>query len=158
MQMFLLIFMVLAAGKVTAAGLDGYVATEIDWKQLRPGVQARDSWRQMAISHYRYRLQAQCQCPINGISTVYVIDGRVVRVEDGEGRQRSLPEDLEQTLTVPALHALIDRYAASQPDRMAWQLNRYLGYPERIEIDPAYRIADDEVRYTLDDFRVLQKQ
>jgi len=158
MQMLLLIFMILTAGKVAAAGIDGYVAAEIDGKQLRPGVQARDSWRQVAPSDYQYRLRAQCQCPLNGISTVYVIEGRVARVEDDAGRQRSLPDELQQTLTIPALHALIDRYAASQPDRMAWQLNRYLGYPERIEIDPAYRIADDEVRYSLDDFRILQKQ
>ncbi len=156
MRYFLM--MILAMGGVAGAtGIDGYHAKDMDWKKLRPGVYARDSWRQSAISSYRYHLQVRCLCPLDGGSTVYVVEDRVVKVENNQGETRQLPVDLMQSLTIPGLYALIDRYAAQQPDRMAWKLNRHLGYPEVIEIDPSYRVADDEIYYVLSDFKVLIK-
>jgi len=53
---------------------------------------------------------------------------------------------------------MIADYATQQPDRMSWKLNRYLGYPELIDIDPSYRMADDEIHFILSDFKVLTKQ
>ena len=158
MRAILLLLVFFATTVVSATGVSGYQAVDVDWKQLRPGISALDSWRQAGLRSYQYRLRAQCQCPLNGDSTVYVIDGVVVRVEADNGQPRNLTDALKQRLHIPALHTMISRYAAQQPDRMAWKLNRYLGYPEMIDIDPSYRIADDEIHYTLSDFKVLVKR
>lgn len=152
---YLLLFMLMPA--FGQAAVEGYHAVDPDWRQIRPGISARHSWQQNAIDDYRYRLTVQCLCGLHGASEVYVIGGRVVKVEDENGRARPLSLADIRHLSVPGLFALIDRYAAQQPDRMSWRLHRTLGYPERIVVDPSYRLADDELDYRISSLQLLVK-
>lgn len=137
------------------AAVDGYRAAELESWRIQPGMNGRQTWRQVGLQDYTYRLRVACNCALNGESRVYVVDGKVARVEDREGRVRQIQDAFAARFTVPALFRLIDEAAARRPDSMTWRLDRRLGYPAFIRIDPSYRIADDETDYRLDRLRPL---
>ncbi len=156
MRVIFVIVLSLLVTSVLAAEPERYRPIEVESGMLRPGVTARQSWQLTGLRNYQYRLQAQCLCALHGSSKVTVLGGNVVAVEDENGRARDVTPAQMQRLRIEALLALIGRYASSQPDSMSWRLNRYLGYPERIFIDPSLRLADDEIDYVISDLRQLR--
>ncbi len=156
MRSSILPVVILLSAPLHAMPLERYQAVEIQSQDLRPGLNARQSWRQSDVADYRYQLTARCLCAYHGSSRVYVVDRQVVRVEDESGRPRPMDARGMQDLRIEALFSLIDRYASQQPDGIEVRMNRYLGYPERIRIDPSYRLADDEIDLTITNFQLLK--
>lgn len=118
------------------------------------GLTGLENWRLNAPRNYAYRLHAECLCALDGDSRVTVRAGKVW-VTTLSGQPRQLPEAVAQGLSIPALFEMLKTRAQSLPDRLQWRLNRYLGYPEWILIDPSYRLADDETVYRISDLQPL---
>jgi len=138
-----------------ARGIAGYKAIDVNPQAILPAMSAYQTWKQNALSDYTFMLYTECQCELNGVTQVYVINNHVIKVTDESGWIKNIKPKIRSSLTMDQLLDLIERYSGQMPDRMSWHLNRTLGYPESIIIDPAYRTGDDEINYKIDHFQLL---
>lgn len=129
-----------------------YSTGEVDWRQLRPGINARQTWQQTGLKNYHYVLETRCFCERDGQTQIYILNGVVVKAVDlGTGRDRRL----DALPTIPDLFRLIDTLSAQHPDRLVIEHDRHLGYPTRIFADPSLRTADDETDHRISDLKLL---
>ncbi len=123
--------------------------------QVFQGLSARENWRQNPHAHYRYVLHRRCYCPAPNDVRVEVANGRVTNVTDLKSGKDLPPARLSGYASIDELIARIDAAVARKPDSMRVEYDRHMGYPKRVHIDPSYRIADDEIDFTIESVTLL---
>ena len=104
---------------------------------------AEASWAAAAISDYSYRIELICFCPPTRPATT-VVNGGVP--------ERTRPP-FRKVNTVEKLFAFIR--ANLDNDNLTVKYSP-LGVPREIASDPDFRVADEELYYTIDRFRRLK--
>ncbi len=117
---------------------------------------AKLKWQQKKPPHYAYTLRHTCFCPPEYTQPLEI------RVSAGVIQQATLltdqkplpPERKAEAKTVKALFAIIqnaiDRKAAS----IVVKYDANYGFPTSISIDLDARMADEEIYYTVSDFKI----
>ena len=124
--------------------------------------EARARWEEHGPRSYRYRIERGCFCPVLE-ATVVVRDGRVIQVRPrGETARRYA--NMYLAFTVDDLFDQIDRYLAGpasigeraeERGSIHVSYDPILAYPRHASFDPILNAIDDEGRYTITDFDVL---
>lgn len=154
----LLAFVALMSPVVTAEVPAGFYEQEVDYRRLPWGLPARLLWQRSALDSYAYTLEQSCYCAAPPRARVYVADGEVIAVHDLD-RATWLPaEQLRLFSSIDRLFELIDALIAEQPDSLLVVLDKRLGYPAKVEINPRYRLADDEINFKISAFKKLVKE
>ena len=130
---------------------------EVNVAQRHWGIPAREIWSQTALTDYAYTLEQQCYCPLPAKSRVYVSNNKVFAVKD-LSTNHWLKKDLNNFKTINQLFDFIDEIVSKKPDSHQVVLDKHLGFPTLVEINPRYRTADDEINFRISDLKSLKKQ
>ncbi len=121
------------------------------------GLAARALWKENSLTDYAFTFEQECYCSTPPKSRIYVVNNVVYSVRDLGANHWLKKDDLRYFKTIDQLFLLIDSTLAKQPDSIHIELDRYLGFPKRVEINPRYRIADDEINFHISDLKLLKK-
>lgn len=110
----------------------------------------------MALASYAYTLEQQCYCPLPAKSRVYIENNKVFAVKD-LSTNRWLDKEISRFKTVNQLFDFIDNNISKKPDNLHVVLDKHLGFPKLVEINPRYRIADDEISFRISEVMLLKK-
>ncbi len=147
----------LFACSAAAATPAGYTETEVDWRNIQLSTSARQTWLQNRLENYVYDLERRCICPHREIR-VFVIEGQVAQVEDKQSGEVITDEtELKSFRTLDEYHQWLDHLWRRGADAFMVRLNPHLGYPEEINIDPTFRMVDEEIREKIVSFRLLKR-
>ncbi len=136
----------------------GYTETDIDWQSIEFATSARETWLQNRPESYVYDLERECFCPRRAIR-VFVVKGRVVQVEDKQSKEVITDEEeLKHFRTLDEYNTWLDHLWRRGADSFTVRRNPHLGYPEEIDIDPTYRMIDEEIREKVVRFRLLKPE
>jgi Family of unknown function (DUF6174) len=148
-------------GAANGQELEGYLVTDERPQQGHAGVgmNGRETWLINNYQNYVYTLEQACYCALPKQARVYVIAGKVVKVDDIKtGRGYKDAKMLSNFRTVPGYLELIDELVSRHPDSLSIRYNRYLGYPELIKADLSYHMADEEIDYRIGDLKFLKRR
>jgi len=109
---------------------------------------ARTAWRAHGVRDYSFRLTVSCYCPDAGTPVIVTVrDGRV----RGAGR-------FAKTLgTIPRQFTRISgALNARGAGESVVRYDRFRGYPRSARLNPAKRVIDEEISWTVDRFRSLR--
>lgn len=106
---------------------------------------------------YRYTLTVDCFCP-GGRFDVVVRNGEVVHSRRTGSGGVGGSGDPPGGLTIDGLFTLVSQARGSSPPaaNVTVSYDERFGYPQRISIDRIADAVDDEISYTVSDFRVLE--
>lgn len=114
-------------------------------------------WQQANLQHYEYVFQRGCYCPreVRAAVVTEVVAGKVVKavVQKTQENLASHLQTNQQTMQYffDKIQAAIDKNAA----KIEVKYNEQYGYPESIFIDYNTRLADEELRLSAKNLRVL---
>lgn len=132
-----------------------YHEVPVDQNRVPWGIPAREIWKQSKLTSYAYTLEQQCYCPLPPKSRVYIVEDNVFAVKD-LSTTRWLKET-KHFKTINQLFYLIDKNISDEPDSLQIVLDKKLGYPTTVNINPRYRMGDDEINFQISDFMLLKK-
>lgn len=117
--------------------------------------QAQAVWDAEGIKDYRVTVRQTCFCPpdLRQPLRVTVADGEVVEIRGLEQPLQQQDQLDRSRLTVAGLFRFIRQSAEREPHKLEVEYDPRFGYPRHIDYDGHERIADDEFRYELTDFR-----
>lgn len=116
---------------------------------------ARDNWTLNRRTDYRFVLHRSCYCASPNDVRIEVRDGRITEVVDLASGTPLDPKLHREYPTVDELFTQIDAAIVRKPDSMHVEYDRHLGFPARVAIDFSYRMADEEIGYTIEDMELL---
>lgn len=121
-------------------------------------LEGRARWEAQGIRDYRFVLERVCFCLARGPVVIEVRDGQVVSIVDavtGEAESDgfALAEIYGEVSTIDALFDVID--GAEDAEVVTVSYDAELGYPTEIYIDESFLMADEEMRYLVSDFALL---
>ncbi len=118
------------------------------------GTSARATWDLLHMQNYVYDITQTCYCALPRHARVRVMNDRVVAVHDLD-KGKTLAEVPPGFRTISQWFDWIGRQLAKVPDRVELHLDRQLGYPAKIDIDPSYFVADDGIHVEISRVRRL---
>jgi hypothetical protein len=135
-----------------------YQEVAIDPYRIPWGIPTRDIWKQTALTHYAYTLEQECYCPLPAKSRVYIENNKVFAVKDlVTNRWLGKNKEIKYFKTINQLFDFIDESISKKPDSLRVVLDKHFGYPKIVEINPRYRIADDEINFKVSNLKQLEK-
>ncbi len=135
----------------------GYIETDVDWQAIPFATSARETWLRNRPESYVYDLERKCFCPRRAVR-VFVVKGKVVQVEDKQsGEVLTDARALKHFRTLDEYIAWLDHLWRRGADSFKVRRNPHLGYPEEIDIDPTYRMIDEEIQEKITRFRLLRQ-
>lgn len=110
-------------------------------------------WNQKGISDYEFTLRKICFCPIEytGPFVIKVVGGNIVSVNGFDYK----PETIGVLWTMDSLFDYIKSSIDKKPAKQTIQYNAEYGYPELIFFDFDERMADEEIRIEVSNFKVV---
>lgn len=116
---------------------------------------ARAGWDLNRRHNYRFTLHRDCYCASPNDVEIEVRNGEIVRVTDlAKGTELDDATRADYP-TIARLFTEIDEAVARNPDSMHVEYDRHLGFPARVDIDISYRMADEELRFTIDNVELF---
>lgn len=116
---------------------------------------ARANWTLNRRRNYRFVLHRDCYCSTPNDVEIEVRDGEVAKVTDlANGKTLDAQAHTEYP-TIASLLDEIDTAVDRKPDSMHVEYDRRLGFPARVDIDFSYRMADEELRFTIEKVDIL---
>ena len=114
-------------------------------------------WHSLDSDSYRYTLTVSCFCPQELVQPVIVevIDGELASLTYAESGQPAEPLFFESYTSIDKLHGIIDDAAAQDPARLDVTYDEATGVPLNVDIDISELMADEEIRFTVEDFEQL---
>ena len=108
-------------------------------------------WEELDTSDYYFTQTISCFCTEEYLlpKEVRVVDGTIVSI-NGESYNPEVHYDFR---TINDFFDFIEGKANSNPSSFGVRYDEQYGFPTRIALDPVEQIADDEITYTLSDFK-----
>ena len=108
-------------------------------------------WEEFDISDYYFTQSISCYCTEEYLlpKEVRVVNGTIVSI-NGEEYDPEVHYDFR---TINDFFDFIEGKANSNPSSFGVSYDEQYGFPTRIALDPVEQIADDEITYTLSDFK-----
>jgi len=117
-----------------------------NWQQTAIGLNGRDTWIGNNLTNYSFDLEESCYCPEQAVMRIKVCERSVFSVKNQEtGELFKETATLMKYRTIMGYFDLIQELQSQHPDEIRVKLNRYLGYPEEVWINPSYKTGDDEI-------------
>ncbi len=120
--------------------------------------QNQQKWDALKITHYSMKLNVSCFCAFRSQMplSVEVNDGRVVSMLDSNGQSVAQFADTFDTYnTIEKLFSKLNDALNGGADKTTVEYDTDKGYPQSIYIDYIEKAADDEIGFTVSDFKVL---
>lgn len=122
---------------------------------------ARDRWRSLELSDYRFVYEASCFCGPTATQPVEieVVGGEVVSitsVETGEPTVPAAPGDPFEVLTVEGLFDFLADALRQEPASFDVTYHPGLGHPTSASIDFDVRVADEEFAFEVRELSVIE--
>jgi hypothetical protein len=119
--------------------------------------QHRQQWTQQNVAHYRYTIENSCFCveEARGPAVVEVNGDKTVSVTHVATGQPS-GDFFQQVDTIGDLFTIIDEAKKNGADEVTVTYDEKYGFPLTITIDQDFQMADEESRYTISNFEVIQ--
>lgn len=114
---------------------------------------ARSRWRDTAPPAYEVTIRISCFCPASNGARLLVRDGAIVSSRDPVTGMPLATVEAERYPTVDGLFAYIAEASGNPESRVEAAYDVTYGFPRQAWIDHRVTWADDEVGYTLSDFR-----
>ena len=121
-------------------------------------MQNQQKWDTLKITHYSMKLNVSCFCAFRSQMplSVEVNDGRVVSMLDSNGQSVAQFADTFDTYnTIEKLFSKLNDALNGGADKTTVEYDTDKGYPQSIYIDYIEKAADDEIGFTVSDFKVL---
>lgn len=108
-------------------------------------------WEELDISDYYFTQSISCYCTEEYLlpKEVRVVNGTIVSI-NGESYNPEVHYDFR---TINDFFDFIEMKAKSNPSFFGVSYDEQYGFPTRVALDPVEQIADDEITYTLSDFK-----
>lgn len=123
--------------------------------------EARERWRSLELTSYRFVYSASCFCGPTAIQPVEVrvVDGEVASITSvatGEPVRPAAPgEDPFEVLTVERLFAFLLESLEGDPAVFEATYHPVLGHPRSVFVDFEAQVADEEFGFEVSDLSVL---
>ncbi len=114
-------------------------------------------WQSSGIDSYRLTLTVSCFCPQELLQPVNieVINGELASLAyDADGTAAD-PMFFEGYTSINKLHQIIADATAQKPARLEVTYDDTTGMPLKVDIDISELMADEEIRFTINDFERL---
>ena len=142
----IVIFLYSSLSIVSANEDCGKLTEDENWQQTVSGLNGWDTWTGNNLINYSFDLAESCYCPEQAVMRIKVCEGSVFSVENLEtGELFKETTTLIKYRTITGYFDLVQELQSQHPDEIRVKLNRYLGYPEEIWINPSYKTGDDEI-------------
>ena len=114
-------------------------------------------WAAQEIDSYRYTLEVSCFCvqEMTRPVTIEVRDGQVAAITYADGSAAD-PALFERYDSIDGLFALIAEAETQDPARLDVTYAEETGVPLSVDIDISEQMADEELRFQVTGFEVLQ--
>lgn len=117
---------------------------------LRALADHQAQWASKQIEDYTFSISAQCFCPFTDPVDVTVVGGVVTGVtKAGQAVQPNEVAGIPKTII--ELFAVVTTHADAAALAVEW--DSAFGFPASIQVDPIANAIDDEVGYTVTNFR-----
>ena len=117
----------------------------------------RQQWQQANIRHYEYVFQRGCFCPsdVRAEVLIEVKDGKVLNANNHKSRRMIADHLSLNRQTVDYFFSKIQAAIDSKAEKIEVKYNAQYGYPENVFIDYRKRLADEELRLSAKNLRIL---
>lgn len=132
------------------------VVAQKDLKALAALEAAEAVWKQQQPQHYAYQLQPSCFCPPEYTQpiAIRVFKGKIQQADLVTSKKPLPPERKAEAKTIEALFKLI-REAINRPAAsVKVTYDAQYGFPSSISIDLDQMMADEEMYYSVKEFKV----
>lgn len=113
-------------------------------------------WQAHNVYHYQYTLRVSCFCPreITDPVVIEVKNGVPVSVGSSETAV-SKADFFDDFDTIDELFLIVDEAIDQDPARLDVTYDEEFGFPSNVYIDYDFQIADEELGFTVSDFKEL---
>ena len=111
-------------------------------------------WNNSNINSYSYILTVSCYCLDTEPNKIEVIDNKIKKVNSNLVTPEQLNNDYWNVKTVDELFNIIDEKMKDDPYIFTLKFDQTYGFPIDIYFDMDEMIADEEIGYTISDFKI----
>ena len=116
---------------------------------------AEAKWQKNKPSVYEFTIEVICFCPLEKTPPAFrVTNGVPARIGTANPQTSTMYDYYD---TIEELFAVVKRFTSSNGIRINVQYDAELGYPRSADLDQAENMADDELRFTITNFKVVTK-
>jgi hypothetical protein len=117
----------------------------------------RQRWQQANIRHYEYVFQRGCFCPsdVRAEVLIEVKDGKVLNANNHKSRRMIADHLSLNRQSIDYFFSKIQAAIDSKSEKIEVKYNAQYGYPESVFIDYRKRLADEELRLSAKNLRIL---
>jgi hypothetical protein len=113
---------------------------------------SRNKWERKSISNYEFTLMTGCFCPqeVVGPHNIKVVNDKIQSVDNQ-------PYDTlasVRLMTIDELFSFVSKSLAMNPYKYSVKYDSAYGFPENVYFDFYKTAVDEEIGYTVTDFRV----
>ena len=112
-------------------------------------------WNNSNINSYSYILTVSCYCLDTEPNKIEVIDNKIKKVNSNLVTPEQLNNDYWNVKTVDELFNIIDEKMKDDPYIFTLKFDQTYGFPIDIYFDMDEMIADEEIGYTISDFKII---
>ncbi len=114
-------------------------------------------WQSLDIDSYRYTLTVSCFCPQELLQPVNikVINGELASLTYADDGAAADSMFFEGYTSINKLHQIIADATAQNPARLDVTYDDTTGVPLKVDIDISELMADEEIRFIVNDFEQL---
>ena len=111
-------------------------------------------WNNSNINSYSYILTVSCYCLDTEPNKIEVIDNKITKVNSNLVTPEQLNNDYWNVKTFDELFNIIDEKLKDDPFIFTLKFDQTYGFPIDIYFDMDEMIADEEIGYTISDFKI----
>jgi hypothetical protein len=121
--------------------------------------QNRERWVDHNIANYRYTLQTHCLCPpeYGQLVVIEVRDNRMVSITSALDSSSVDNQGFDHIDTIEKLFNIIQDAIDNDAYNIEVSYDPDFGYPRQVSIDYEEKIADEEMRYEVINFEVIEE-
>ena len=112
-------------------------------------------WNNSNINSYSYILTVSCYCLDTEPNKIEVIDNKITKVNSNLVTPEQLNNDYWNVKTFDELFNIIDEKLKDDPFIFTLKFDQTYGFPIDIYFDMDEMIADEEIGYTISDFKII---
>ena len=115
---------------------------------------AMEKWDNKNFNNYEYTLDVSCYCIYEGPNNIEIKNNVLFRVNGKSVTLEQLQNEYWDVKTIEQLFNIIDLKLEDDPFSYSLQFDENYGYPIVIYFDMDEMIADEEISYTISNFKI----
>ena len=115
---------------------------------------AMEKWDNKNFNNYEYSLDVSCYCIYDGPNNIEIKNNDLFKVNGESVTLEQLQNEYWDVKTIEELFNIIDSKLEDDPFSYSLQFDENYGYPIDIYFDMDEMIADEEIGYTISNFKI----